>query len=130
MASPFLGRGLRFPLLPDAGGSLGYLEGDENVEQSLRLLLLTAQGERVMRADFGTRAPQLVFAPGSVQFLRLLEDAVRVAVRDFEPRAEVLEVLAEVDPADPTHATVSLAYRVRRSNSRQNLVFPYYLGQV
>ncbi len=129
MAGEFVGRGLRFPIVPDAAGGLGWVEGDDNVEQSLRVLLLTATGERVMRATFGTQAPRLVFAPGSVQYLRLLEDTIRGAVRDWEPRVEVLEVRAELSAVDPTHATVNLGYRVRRSNSRQNLVFPFYLGQ-
>jgi Bacteriophage baseplate protein W len=130
MAGNFIGRGWRFPLLPDVTGALGYVEGDANVEQSLRILLLTALGERVMRADFGTEAPRLVFAPGSPQFLHLLETSVREALRDFEPRVDILDVTAELDAGDDTHATVSLSYRVRRSNTRGNLVFPFYLGQV
>jgi phage baseplate assembly protein W len=128
MDAPFLGNGWRFPLLPDATGTLRYVSGDANVEQSLRILLMTALGERVMRPDFGTEAPRLVFAPGSVQFLRLLETTVRDALRDWEPRVDVLDVLAELDPADETHATVSVSYRVRQSNTKNNLVFPYYLG--
>jgi phage baseplate assembly protein W len=132
MDSEFSGRGWRFPLLPDAGGGLGYVEGDENIEQSLRILLLTEQGQRVMRPDFGTKAPRLVFAPGSVQHLRLLENTLREAVRDWEPRVELEDVRAEVDPADETetHVTVSISYRVRQSNTRNNLVFPFYIGNV
>ena len=49
MSRQFLGRGWRFPILPDSSGRLGYSEGEENVEHSLRVLLLTALGERVMR---------------------------------------------------------------------------------
>jgi hypothetical protein len=130
MASEFIGRGVRFPLLPDAMGGLGYVEEDENVEQSLHILLMTALGERVMRGGFGTDAPRLVFAPGSVQYLHLLESTVRDALRDWEPRVDTLAVSAELDPADETHVTVSLSYRVRRSNTRGNLVFPFYIGQV
>lgn len=128
--SGFLGQGWRFPIVPDAGGGLGYVAGDENVEQSLRLLLLTALGERVMRPDFGCRAPKLVFAPGSVQYLRLLETAVREAVRDWEPRVELEDVVAEAVAGDETRVNVNIDYRVRSSNTRTNLVFPFYLGQV
>ena len=130
MPGDFIGRGLRFPLLPDASGALGYAEGDANVEQSLKILLLTALGERVMRGGFGTQAPRLVFAPGSLQYLNLLETSVREALRDWEPRVDVLDVSAEADPSDETHVTLSLSYRVRRSNTRGNLVFPFYLGQL
>jgi len=124
----FLGNGWRFPIRPDATGGLGYVSGDENVEQSLRVALMTATGERVMRPDFGNRARQLVFAPGSLLFLHQLETTIREAVRDWEPRVELEEVLAEADPRDETQITVSIRYRIRATNTKQNLVFPFYLG--
>lgn len=130
MAREFLGRGWRFPIVPDDSGSLGYIEGEANVAQSLRVLLLTRLGERMMRADFGCHAPRLVFAPGSLQYLRLLETTVREAVHQWEPRVELDEVRAETDSSDETRVTVSIAYRVRPTNTRMNLVFPFYLGTV
>jgi uncharacterized protein len=126
----FLGTGWRFPIVPDELGQLGYDSEDENVEHSLRTLLLTVQGERVMRPDFGTRLQRYVFAPGSQQYLRLLETTIQDAVRDWEPRVDLVAVNAEMsaDPASDTTALVSLSYRVRQSNTQQNLVFPFYLG--
>lgn len=128
MSAAFLGRGWRFPILPDETGSLAYVEGDDNVEQSLHILLLTQLGERVMRSDFGTQAPRLVFAPGSAQYLRLLENTIREAVRDWEPRVDLDDVRAEADPQNPYRVTVSISYTVRQTNTPNNLVFPYYLG--
>lgn len=129
MAREFLGTGWRFPIVPDASGSLGYTSGDDNVEQSLHLLLMTTLGDRVMRPGFGTKTDRLVFAPGSVRFLRLLETTVRDAVRDWEPRIDLDSVLAEADTEDASRVLVSIAYRVRQTNTRSNLVFPFYLGQ-
>ncbi len=130
MAREFLGRGWVFPIQPDATGRLAFNDGDENVEQSLRILLMTRLGERVMRPSFGSEAPRLVFAPGSERHLRLIETTIREAVRDWEPRVELDSVRAEAEPADETRITVSIAYRVRPTNSRLNLVFPFYLGTV
>jgi uncharacterized protein len=127
-SAEFKGTGWAFPVRPDLGGGLGYTAGDANIEQSLLLLLRTVQGERVMRPGFGTKARDLVFAPGSVQNLRLLETTVREAIRDFEPRVLVERVLAAPDPQDETVAVVDVAYRVRQTNTRDNLVFPFYLG--
>ena len=124
----FLGKGWRFPILPDASGCLGYVEGDANVEQSVHILLMTQLGERVMRADFGTQAPRLVFSPGSTQYLRLLENTVQEAVVNWEPRLDLTNVTAEADPANPFKVTVSVSYTVRQTNTKTNLVFPYYLG--
>lgn len=130
MAKEFLGNGLRFPLLPDETGSLRYVSEDDNVEQSVRLVLLTALGERVMRPGFGTRARRMVFSPASVQNLRLLEVSIQEALRDWEPRVDVESVRAEADPAAPTRVDVDVKYRVRASNTRYNLVFPFYLGRM
>ncbi|URM88813.1 GPW/gp25 family protein [Streptomyces sp. MRC013] len=126
MSEEFLGTGWRFPILPDASGRLGYAVGEESVEHCLRALLLTGTGERVMRPDLGTRAHESVFEPGGVRNLRDLEDSIAAAVRAHEPRVELDEVRAEADPADPSRVTVSVVYRVRRSNTKANLVFPFY----
>lgn len=128
MSEDFLGTGWRFPVLPDETGRLGYAVGEESIEHCLRALLLTGRGERVMQPELGTRAPELVFAPGSVQNLRDLENSIAEAVRAHEPRVELDEVRAEADPADASRVTVSVVYRVRRSNTRANLVFPFYAG--
>lgn len=124
----FLGRGWRFPILPDAAGALAYSEGGVHIEHSLQLILMTTLGERVMRPGFGCEAPDLVFAPGSVQYLRLLESSVRKAVRDFEPRVELEFVNAELSPDEHNRVTVHIGYKIRGANSRNNLVFPFYLG--
>lgn len=130
MNSKIVGTGWRFPILPDASGSLSYVDGDENVEQSLKVLLLTHLGQRVMRPDFGTRSRSLVFSPGSLQYLGLLESTIRDAVRDWEPRINLEQVRAEVDPEDETHVTIHIGYLVRQTNTRSNLVFPFYLDTV
>jgi len=128
MDSQFVGKGWRFPILVDLMGGLSYVSGDENVEQSLKILLLTGLGQRVMRSGFGSKAPSLVFAPGSLQYLGLLETTIREAVRDWEPRIDLDEVRAEPDLDDETRVTVHIGYRVRQTNTRGNLVFPFYLG--
>ena len=132
MATPggFLGNGWQFPILPDASGKLAYVAGDDNVEQSLALLLMTQLNERVMRPTFGCAAPSYIFAPGSVQFLNLLQETVSDALTLWEPRVDVLGVVAEADPDDPSQVTVSVSCRVRATNSPLNLVYPYYLGLI
>jgi Bacteriophage baseplate protein W len=128
MSEPFLGTGWRFPILPDEAGRLSYAVGERSIEHCLRALLLTATGERVMRPDLGTTAQESVYAPGSTQNLRDLERSVAGAVRTHEPRVELDGVRAEADPLDSSRVTVTVSYRVRRTNTKANLVFPFYLG--
>jgi phage baseplate assembly protein W len=127
--SDFLGSGWKFPIAPDAGGALRYVDGDENVEQSLWLLLSTGWGERVMRPRFGTNARELVFAPGSQANLRALETSVEEAVDVHEPRVRLESVVATPDPFEPERVDIDVTYTVRRSNTRASFVFPYYLAR-
>ena len=127
MGKEFIGTGWRFPIVPGPTGELAYSSADDNVEHSLRVLLLTRVGERVMRGDFGSRLGEMVFRPGSDQNLRAIEREVEAVIRRAEPRVEVLAVRAEADADDATHVTVALSYRVRRTNTRDSLVFPFYL---
>ncbi|MFO1119699.1 MAG: GPW/gp25 family protein [Rhodospirillales bacterium] len=122
-----LGTGWRFPIRPDAAGGLGYVSGQANVEQSLRILLLTQLQERAMRADFGSSLRDLVFAPSSEQNLRLLESTIRDAVRDWEPRITLLDVAVEVDARQQSVVVVDIRYEIRATSFRGNLVFPFYL---
>jgi phage baseplate assembly protein W len=123
----FRGSGWRFPIQPGADGSLGYISLDDNVAQSVELLLRTRAGERLMRPEFGTTAPSMVFDADSEQNLFRLERALSDAVRRWEPRVEVDQVHAERDPAGEGRVTVTVTYRILRTNTVRNLVFPYYL---
>lgn len=125
----FTGRGWRFPIVPGAGGDLRYVDGDDNVEQSLWLLLATGWGERVMRPRFGTNARELVFAPGSPANLKALEASIEEAVARYEPRARLERVAVVPDPEEAERIDIEVTYTVRRSNTRASFVFPYYLDR-
>ena len=125
--SDFRGSGWRFPILPQAGGGLGYVGLDDNVAQSVELLLRTAAGERLMRPEFGTTVPSMVFEADSEQHLFQLEQALLDALRRWEPRVEVDSVQAVPEPAQDGVVKVTVVYRVLRTNTVRNLVFPFYV---
>ena len=127
MGQDFLGTGWAFPVLPDPTGGLRYVSGETSIQDCLLVLLQTATGERVMRPDFGTTAPTLVFAPGSPANLRTLENSISDAIQAYEPRVELDSVVAEPAPGQENQVVVSVSYRIRRTNTKVNLVFPYYL---
>jgi hypothetical protein len=126
----FLGVGWAFPVLPDPTGGLRYATGEASIQDCLLVLLQTAVGERVMRPDFGTTAPSLVFAPGSPANLRMLESSISDAIYAYEPRVQLDSVVAEPTPGEQNQVVVSVNYRIRRTNTKANLVFPYYLDSL
>jgi phage baseplate assembly protein W len=130
MGQDFLGTGWAFPLLPDQAGGLRYVSGEASIQDCLLVLLQTAAGERVMRPDFGTTAPSLVFAPGSPANLRMLESSISDAIYAYEPRVLLDSVVAEPTPGEENRVVVSVSYRIRQTNTKANLVFPYYLDSV
>jgi len=124
---PFLGRGMAFPPELDGSGRFRTSAGEEHVRQSIRLILATVPGERAMRPDFGAGLDTLVFAPASVATLALLQHTVRDELTRFEPRIDVLDVVARLDDAASGQVLVEVTYRVRVTDTVTNLVHPFYL---
>jgi phage baseplate assembly protein W len=130
------GTGWGFPVrLEDEPADPGRSRGmamsslDRSVEESVRLIVGTARGERVMRPTFGCGIHDHVFAPHDATTAGLIGFEVREALVDFEPRIEVLDVQVDSDPQNDTRLLVRLDYRVRATNNVFNLVYPFYLQE-
>jgi phage baseplate assembly protein W len=128
MSAPFLGTGWAFPVHLDEHGQIAAVSDDELVRQSIWSILATAPGERVMRPTFGCGLTDLVFAPNTAVTHGLVASHIRDALVEFEPRIDLGDVAVAADPADPTRLLIEVDYTVRSTNSRFNLVFPFYLG--
>lgn len=126
MANEFLGRGWSFPIAVD-DGSIVELGEDDKVAQAIENILRTAPGERVTRPDFGCGIHDLVFESLSSNMLGSVISAVSSALATWEPRIDVLEVTPQQDDDDPNRLLIEIDYRIRSTNSRSNLVFPFYL---
>lgn len=126
MSDDILGAGWSFPLaLHDAQVLMAGQE--ESVRQAIWLILATAPGERVMRPDFGCGLHELVFALDSADTLAHAAELVRDALTRWEPRIDLLDVAASTDEAEPALLLIEIDYRVRSTNNRFNLVYPFYL---
>jgi phage baseplate assembly protein W len=126
-AREILGRGVRFPFRPGLDGGFSLIEGEDNLDQAMILLLSTALGERQMRFEFGSDLPRMIFEPITSATLVELEEAARIALRDWEPRVLVREVRADPDPVLESKVTLSITFDIPQTNSRRNLVFPFFL---
>ncbi len=123
----FLGAGMAFPPALDGQGRFLMTGLDDHVRQSIRLILETARGERVMRQDFGSGLHRLVFSPPLPATASLLQHEVKQALLRFEPRIDLLAVDVALDPKEREVLRVSVSYRVRRTDTMFNLVYPFYL---
>jgi phage baseplate assembly protein W len=123
----FVGRGFSWPMVVDHTGSIKLTSTSEDIDRSMRLVLLTAPGERVMRPRFGCAIWDLLFEPVTPNLLGLIAEAVFDALGQWEPRVEVDEVIPTADPTDHALVRVQISYRVRATNDRRNLVFPFYV---
>ena len=125
--SDFIGRGWTFPVRLTARGGIALTSGTEEIDASLRMILGTAQGERVMRPQFGCRIWDLLFHPLDTNTIGQMEQAVRDAVAQWEPRIDLESVDAVPDEEDAGLARIEIAYRLRATNDRRNLVYPFYV---
>ena len=123
----FLGRGFAFPLKPNSAGAVGMSAHERDIEESIRIILGTAFGERVMRPDFGCGVHDLVFSPNNPATRHLVVHHVKEALYKWEPRIIQIEVKVQTDPQNPAIILVDLSYQVRATNSKFNLVYPFYL---
>lgn len=126
-AASFVGRGFTWPLRVDASGSIALTDGSGDLDDAIRVVLLTAPGERLMRPQFGCRIWDLLFEPVTANLLGLVDRAVRDALAQWEPRIEVLDVTPRQDDDNPGLVLIDLTYRVKATNDRRNLVHPFYV---
>ncbi|MEN2428963.1 GPW/gp25 family protein [Chromobacterium vaccinii] len=124
----FLGQGWAFPPRFSQPGLSVQLAGEPLVQQSIRLILGTAPGERVMRADFGSQLALTLFAGIDSTTLYELEHSVQDALLKLEPRIDINSVSA-VQGDDSGCVLLTIDYTVRDTNTRNNLVYPFYLTE-
>jgi uncharacterized protein len=126
-SSQLLGRGWKFPFTLDERGEVALSSGEVDIQEAIWMILSTAFGERLMHPDFGCEIHDLVFAPNNTGTAGLARFYVQDALVRWEPRIDVEEVEVQADPAQPELLLISVSYRVRTTDSRYNLVYPFYL---
>ncbi len=130
MANSFLGTGWSFP--PAFGRISNGVEmtSDElDIQLSLRILLSTRKGERVMQPDYGCNLDEMLFEPMTTTFKTYISEMVKTAILYYEARIDLNSVTVD-DSRDAEGVIVLIIdYTVRTSNSRFNFVYPYYITE-
>lgn len=125
----FLGQGWSFPpTFTRAGSTLELVKAEEDIKQSLAILLSTTLGERVMRADFGADLFQQVFEPMDAAFAPFVSDIISDAIETYETRITLDNVDVDVE-ANEGRIVLTISYTIISTNTRSNIVYPYYLQE-
>ncbi len=127
----FLGEGWAFP--PEffnGGTTVKTVSGEEDIAQSLQILLTTSLNERLMNTSYGCNLNDFVFESMSQGLLSDIKNKVSEAILNHESRIDVESV--ELENVDATKGIINIhiTYKVRMTNSRFNFVYPFYLNEV
>lgn len=129
--SSFLGRGWGFPpqfVKTHDGIHVQMVEKEQDIQQSLKILLSTRCGERLMDADYGCALYKLQFEGLTESIRSRIVETISKAILFYEPRItlEHVDVSLDTDEAIQGKMNININYRIRSTNSRSNMVFPFY----
>lgn len=127
--SSFLGVGWAFPPAFVKGHGVQMASGEEDIRQSLEILLSTAPGERIFNFEYGADVRRWVFEKMDLSVQTLIAEEIKHAVLYFEPRVDVEKVDVEIKDSQEGVLWINLEYRIRQTNSRSNMVYPFYFKE-
>ncbi len=128
--APFLGKGWSFP--PDFSkkrAEVNITKGIDDIERSLEILITTKKGERIMRPNFGCDLNHLMFENLNSTQITLAKKNIKDAIVVYEPRIELKKVGLDITQLLEGKLLIGIDYVIRATNTRRNIVFPYYLTE-
>lgn len=126
----FLGVGWSFP--PSFNNKTGTVEmvtGEEDIRQSLEIILGTRPGERVMHPDFGCNLDLMLFEPLTTTLITTMKDIISTAIIMYEPRIELNSIQIYADNVTDGKVNIELDYTIHATNSRFNMVYQFYMKE-
>lgn len=129
----FLGTGWAFPpSFNNETKTIDLVSANEDIHQSLDILLSTSLGERVMQPRYGCNLNDYLFEPLNSSVIGYIKDLVEHAILFYEPR--ILTDKIEVTPQDSVDIIegrfiISVEYTIPETNSRFNYVYDYYKNE-
>lgn len=127
-AGDIYGRGISFPPRVGPDGRVSWSEGAENVRESIRVILTTEPGERLMLPRFGAGLKVFLFEPNSTATHRQLQERIMQALRRWEPRIRLTDVQVAADPEDARAAVASIHYELVATQAAEQIKLRIDLG--
>src|SRR5436853_1320416 len=120
-AGKIFGRGISFPPRIGSDGRVAWSEGEANVRESIRVILMTELNERVRLPNFGGSLGLFLFEPNTVTTRHLIQDRITKALGQWEPRILVQAVAVDPDPSDSQAAIATITYKLVATQSRERV---------
>jgi len=126
----FLGTGWSFPpTFTEGGGDVATVSDAEDIHQSLQILFATSLGERVMQDDYGCDLGRFLFEEIDRSLINSLTGLVSDAILFHEPRIALNNLQISDGEAVAGLLLIQIDYTIRTTNSRYNMVYPFYLSE-
>lgn len=126
----FLGKGWAFPPEFDkTHKNVKMLSEEEDIISSLEVLLSTRLGERIMLPDFGCNLDELMFKPLNLTLKTYVIDLIKTAILYHEPRIDAHKITIDLQNEMEGELLINIDFTIRTTNSRKNMVFPFYKGE-
>jgi uncharacterized protein len=126
VSSDFFSSGIGYPLQIGTSGGIHVSGGVQRIEESIRIILGTGYGERVMRPLFGCNLKSLIFAPNNEATANLARHYILQGLGQWEPRIEVFEVLVTNDYQNDL-LLIEIHYRLRATQEARSMTVPFSL---
>ncbi|NEQ75369.1 MAG: GPW/gp25 family protein [Okeania sp. SIO2C9] len=125
----FLGTGWSFPPTFNKNtGTVEMVSDEEDIKESLEIILSTGSSERVMQLDFGCELSQFMFEEVTQSLITRIRGTISDALLEHEPRIEVNDISVE-EGEEQGLLLIGVSYTVRATNTRSNMVYPFYLNE-
>ena len=115
------GRGIAFPPKITANGRWAWSAGEENIRQSIQIILQTEPLERLMLPSFGSGLKKMLFQPNTVETHSLIEELITNALTRWERRIKVSSVEVIADPKEANVAWVMLRYKLVATQAQEKM---------
>lgn len=127
-AGKLFGRGISFPPRIGPDGRMVWSEGESNVRESIRVILMTEPQERLRLSDFGAGLGRFLYEPNTAATHMLIQDHITKALAMWEPRLRIESVQVEPDRSDPQAAVATITYKLVATQQRERVALTVALG--
>lgn len=126
----FCGKGLKFPVsVNNVTGRFEMSFGEEDIKESIYIILMTQKGERLLMPNFGSKINSYVFEVMDETNLTLMANNIKNAIQTYEKRIGNVNVNVEMDKLNKGKLIFDINYIVNKTNEVGNMVFPFYLQE-